>query len=704
VKSPAFKRIALFSRSSHRMRAGAEFWTAAVLLALFPGFSLGQAASPTQTNPGQTNPAQTNPAAQVSPAAGTAVAGGQANPPAASPDKSAKTEKLPRGGERRRASKLFLEASKLFEKEQFEAALDRYKQASMLDPTNRDYALAAELTRSHAVTALVQTAEKDRIRGDAAAERTALQQALALDPHNIQVTEHLREMGDDALTGDTPAIYEQSSEALGAPISAIPTLGAHSFHLHTDQRRAIQEVFKAYGLEATVDDSVRLTQVRLDIDDASFDEAMRAVGLVTNTFYVPLDTHRMLVARDTTENRKQFDRLDLETIYLPGLNAAEIAEVGTLAKTVFEMTAAQASVDASAGTITVRAQADTMNAFNATIRDIIDGHSEVLLEVTLIQLAHTSDRNTGIQPPQSMSLYNVDAEVQSLISQNQALIQQIISSGLAAPGDTLAILGILLASGQVTSPLFSNGSVEIGGNCPLTVGATCKPSVFALAPGSTSLNFALNSSDSRELDHMLLRLSDGGGASDTAAGTIKSGTRYPIQTSSFSSLSASLPNIPGLTGAGTSGTLASLLGSLGGSVPNVPQVEYQDLGLTLKATPKVMRNDDVALTIDMKIDALSGSSINGNPILNNRAYSGIVTLKQGEGVVIVSELDKQESRAISGIPGLSEVPGLNDITDKDVERNGATLLIVMTPHVIRGTQAAGHTPMMRVEHGGAAAH
>jgi hypothetical protein len=39
-------------------------------------------------------------------------------------------------------------------------------------------------------------------------------------------------------------------------------------------------------------------------------------------------------------------------------------------------------------------------------------------------------------------------------------------------------------------------------------------------------------------------------------------------------------------------------------------------------------------------------------------------------VAIVSELDKQESRALSGIPGLSEVPGLNDITDKNVQRNG----------------------------------
>jgi Flp pilus assembly secretin CpaC len=190
---------------------------------------------------------------------------------------------------------------------------------------------------------------------------------------------------------------------------------------------------------------------------------------------------------------------------------------------------------------------------------------------------------------------------------------------------------------------------------------------------------------------MQLRLGDG------EAGTIKEGTRYPIQTSSFSSLSGSLPNIPGLTGAGASGSLSSLLSSLSTSVPNVPQVEYQDLGLTLKAIPKVMRNNDVALTIDLKIDALAGRSINGNPVLDNRAYSGVVTLRQGEGVVVISDLDKQQSRAISGVPGLSEIPGLNNLTGNDIQKSYATLLIIITPHVVRGTQVAGHSPMIRVD-------
>jgi len=132
-------------------------------------------------------------------------------------------------------------------------------------------------------------------------------------------------------------------------------------------------------------------------------------------------------------------------------------------------------------------------------------------------------------------------------------------------------------------------------------------------------------------------------------------------------------------------------------VPNVPQVQYQDLGLTLTATPSVMRNEDVAMNIEMKIDALSGSALNGNPILNSRTYNGVVTLKQGEGVVLVSELDRSESRAISGLPGVSEIPGLNNVTSNDTQKSNSTLVVVITPHVIRGTQAAGHTPMMRVE-------
>jgi Flp pilus assembly secretin CpaC len=306
----------------------------------------------------------------------------------------------------------------------------------------------------------------------------------------------------------------------------------------------------------------------------------------------------------------------------------------------------------------------------------------VLIDVRILQLAHTNQRNTGAQLPQAISAFNVYTEEQSILNANQALVQQIISSGLAAPGDTLAILGILIASGQVSSSLLSNGIALFGG------GLTAS----ALVPGTVTAKLSLNSSDTRELDQIQLRLGDG------QAGTLKEGERYPIQTSSYSGVANNSINIPGLTTAGTSSNLSSLLSSLSSTAANIPMVEYQDLGLTLKATPGVMRNGDVALTLDFKIDALSGSSIDGNPILNNRAYSGVVTVPEGGAVVLASELDRSESRAISGTPGLSEIPGLNQLTaGRDIQKNYATLLIILTPHLVRGTQAAGHTAMMRVD-------
>jgi len=601
--------------------------------------------------------------------------------PATQPETAAQTKPI-RQKDRRRAAKLFLDATKLFEKQQFDAALKNYDQAAQLDPSNSNYIMAAQVARSHTVTGLIQTAAKARIRGDSVAERTSLERAAELDPRNIQVAEHLHEMAEDATASQVRPLYDQAANSLGQSPALLPSSSTQSFHLKADRRQVLQTVFRSYGIEASVDQSVTGPPVRIDLEDATFAQAVRAASMLTDSFIVPLDGHRVLVAKDSRDNRQQFMREDFETIYLGGLTQTEMTDIGNLAKNVFQ--AQQVVVQPSAGTLTIRAPGNTLTAFNATLKELLDGRSQVLLEVKLIQLAHTNQRDTGVQPPQQITAFNVYAEEQSILNANQALVQQIISSGLAAPGDTLAILGILLASGQVSSSLFQNGIALFGGGLTQS----------ALSPGGpATLNLSLNSSDSRELDQIQLHLGDG------EEGTIKSGMRYPIMTSNFSNLGTSGLNIPGLTTAGSSSSLSSLLSSLSGAATNIPQVEYQDLGLTLKATPRVIRSGEVALTMDMKITALGGSSLNGVPILNNRSYSGVVTLKDGAGVVVVSQVDKEESRALSGMPGLSEIPGLNNVTDKNVQRNFATLLIIITPHVIRGTQAAGHSPMMRVEHG-----
>ncbi len=613
--------------------------------------------------------------APIEPPSSSAVAG---TPSAA---QSATTKPI-RSEDRRRAAKLYLQGTKLYEDSQFEAAMQKYEAAASLDPGNNDYSLASQVARSHAVTALIQAAAKARNKGDAAATRDALERARELDPTNPQVAEHVEELADTETANQTSPRYERSANTVGELPMLEASTALQSFHLKLDRRSLIQAVYKGYGIDATLDQSVTAAPARFDADNISFHQAIDLLGAVTNSLSVPLDAHRVLVVRDTHDNRLQFVRQEVETLYLSGMSQAELTEVSNLAKNVFA--APQVNVEANLGAVTLRAPSSTLDAFNATVRDLVSGRSQVMLDVRILQLAHTGERNTGVQLPQQVTAFNVYAEEQSILNANQALVQQIISSGLAAPGDTLAILGILLASGRVSSSLFSNGIALFGGGLTLS----------GVSPGPVTVNLSLNSSDSRELDAVELRLADGQDE------TITSGSRYPILAASYSGLGTNAASIPGLTAAGTSSGLSALLASISGTTSQIPQVQYQDIGLTLKANPKVMRTGDVALTLDMKLASLSGSFANGNPILNNRAYSGVVTLREGEGAVLISEIDKQESLALSGTPGLSQIPGMNNITEKDAQQDYATLLIVLTPHLLRGPQyPASPDRMLRIERG-----
>jgi general secretion pathway protein D len=582
--------------------------------------------------------------------------------------------RTPTSANRRRAAKLFLSGAKLYVSGQFEQALKAYKQAAALDPTNKDYPLAAEVARSHAVTALIQASAKDRIRGDRAASHAALTHALELDPKNANIAAHLAQLADDTIAQPESPFSEQAKYALSGPVELEPKEDTQSFHLRTDARQLITQVFHAYGIEAMLDNSVNGGIIRFDIGDATFAETAHALSLATGSFYVPIDAHRVLVARDTPEMHRQYQRNAEESIALTGMDKDEMTEVQSLTRNLFEMP--KLDLNQGDAMLTLKGPTSTLSAFNETYQGLAAGRPEVLLEVKIIQLAHSTTRNTGVQPPQTVTAFNVYAEEQAILNANQSLVQEIISSGLAAPGDTLAILGILLASGEVSSSIFSNGIALFGGGTTLS----------GLSPGPATLNLSLNSSDSHELDDYQLRLQD------NEEGTLKSGTSYPIMTSSYSTL-LSGTNISGLTSAGNSGSLSGILSSLS-TAPSVPMIQYKDLGLTLKATPRILRSGEVALNLDMKILSLAGTSLNGIPALNDQAYSGVATVRANEAVVIASEMDASETRAVSGMPGLSEIPGMDNATDKDIQKSSATLLIIITPHVVRNVHGTGHSPMV----------
>lgn len=573
-----------------------------------------------------------------------------------------------------KARNFFLAGARALEQKNYDEAESDFQQAVKLDPTNQQYTAARDLIVSHHATALIQAADKAKLLGHPDEAHADLLLAYRLDPKNPMLAQHIDEIAGAA--APEPVRLEAQDPSLSPPVRLAPARQPQSFHLKTSADELLRQVLTAYGITPTIDSTVKNQTVRLDADNVTFDQAQRMAKLVTNTFFVPLDPRRVLIAEDTKENRAKYQRLAYETIYLSGLDAAEVSGMGLIARNVFN--AQQSTVSANNATLSIRAPQPELAAFNGTLSEMLDGHSVVQVEVRLYDIAKTRSLNAGVILPQQATLFNIPSELNSIISQNQALVQQIIASGLASPGDLGAIALALLASGQVTgSSILSQPFAYFGGGLTLT----------GLTTTGLTANLALNSSDSRVLDHITMRLLD------QQESTIKAGERYPIITSSYSSFGSSTLNVPGLTTAGISSTLASLglNGSAFESGQTIPQVQYQDLGLTLKIKPYIEKDKDITLNLDLKIDSLQGTSLNSLPVLSSQEFTTITTLRQGSSALVVSNMSKQQSRAVDGVPGLSDLPGFQSTTNTQTENDFSDLVIVITPHIVRlaHTQEAG---------------
>jgi len=300
----------------------------------------------------------------------------------------------------------------------------------------------------------------------------------------------------------------------------------------------------------------------------------------------------------------------------------------------------------------------------------------------MYEVDRTKAVNVGAILPNQTTLFNVYSEARNILNSNSSLVQEIVSSGLAAPGDWEAILAILIASGQLSNSILTQPFGVFGGGLSLT----------GVAYQGGTANMQLNSSDVRTIDQMQLRVLD------REESTIKAGERYPIETSSYSSLSAAPLNIPGLSNAGLSSTLQNLGISASqlqaAASLNIPQVQYQDIGLTLTVTPNIEGTNRVSMKFKLTLSSLAGSSLNSLPVLNNREYTAITAVGIGESALLVSSLSRQESNAITGLPGVSEIPGFAVMTNKNSNLDVSELAIVITPHIIRASHRGATEKMI----------
>jgi general secretion pathway protein D len=553
----------------------------------------------------------------------------------------------------RKAQKESAEAIEFIRGGDFSKAQELLDDALNLDPHNLTALTGRELLRQNQIQQKVSEAnlELESNRRDKAI--SAFQQALTLDPDDPFAKAGLHAALAQAIADKqhSQLRYRDADE-----IHVEPNDTKHDFHYKGDSRGLLTQIWNAYGVRPLIDNSVTSKQVRFDLEGADFASASIIAGEMTKTFYVPLSKDQSLIVADTSENRKNFERLALRTFYIGDASSAQdINDAVTMLRTIFDFHFI--SPAAGSNQVTVRAPMSILGPATRILEDLYSGKPQVMLDVNIFQVEQTLARDLGIGIPTQFTLFNVDTEAANLLNNpsNQNLINQLISSGAInqANSSTIAALLAGLAAGGGNSIL----------NQPIATfgGGLTKSGV--IIPGTT-FHASLNESSFQSLDHLMLRTAQGDAA------TFRDGMRFPILNTIFSPIS-------------TSPAIASVLQNQSFTAP-FPSFSYEDLGLTLKATPTIHGNHDVSLKLEFQIRGLGATQLNGVPVITNREYAGTIGVPLGETAVLTGMVTKSEQLSLQGLPGISKLPILGkgtSVTNKQTD--DAELLITLRPYLVR---------------------
>lgn len=562
---------------------------------------------------------------------------GTAQLPVQCSDKAgSKLPNCPTKKERRRAEREFRAALKLQKRSRTSEAFERFKAAAKLAPDNAKYFNALELARQDLVVEAIRAGNQAMAAGNQLEALLRLREALQLDPNN----EFARQALENALPPEAPNPLRKS---LAGIVRVQPEPGVRKFHLRGNTRDIISQVALAYGVTAIFDDSVPNRAVRLDMEDATWREAMSALALLTKTLWTPLSARQVLFAADTDENRRSFQQMAQRTFYLPQATTPQaLNEISTSLRTLFEIRFAV--VDAADRSLTVRADARTLDAVAEYLDALSDQLPEVIFQVDVFQISREYTRAIGANIPTEFQVFNVPTELASLASS--------LSQGSS-------ITQILASLSSQQSSLLSQPFLLFGGGTTL--------SALTLPP--VSFSFLSTQSSMRQLQSMTLRASQGTPA------VMKIGERYPILNASYSSM----------TGVGSS-ALTQLLGTSTSSLAAYPSFTYEDIGFNMKATPVIHRDNSVSIKLEMQLRSLGTQSVNGLPIINNTEFNGYVSAKAGESIAAASNLTQSEARTLQGYSFLASVPGL---TNRNLQEDDDELMIILTPRVVIPNPEAG---------------
>ncbi len=520
------------------------------------------------------------------------------------------------------------------------AAYNFYHQAYQLKPSDLTYRAAFEYVRFLASASYVHQGEILVKAGKLQEALTDFEQATAIDPSSFiaqQQANKIRQLiqknlnPNPAPSTTESGLTKRMEEATGpvelAPISQTPI----TLKMTSDAKMVYETIGKLAGINVLFDPDYTSKSVRVDLNGVTLEEALEITALESKTFWRPVTPNTIFVAADTPAKRKELEQSVIRTFYLTNLSQPnELQDLVNILRTLLDTQRLQQFPSQQA--IVVRGTPDQIAMAEKLITDLDKGRPEVVVEVAIMQVSRDKLRNLGIQPPASVTVQLQD---------NNTSTTSTTVNGNAGNG------------GTATTTTGNTGSINLNSLAHLNA------TNFQVTIPATTLNFLYSDSNSKLITQPQIRASDGQKAS------LKIGERVPVATGSFQ---------PGIGGVGINPLVNT-------------QFNYIDVGVNIDITPRVHGLDEVTLKLAMDISAVdSYQNIGGiqQPVIGQRKIEQEIRLREGEVNILGGILESDQTKSLSGIPGLAQIPGLRWLfssEQKEVKDN--EIVFILIPHIVR---------------------
>ena len=543
------------------------------------------------------------------------------------------------------AQMAYRDGKELVAQDKVEAALAKFKDASVRDPRNAEYREAYLQTRERAGYTWLAQADRLAAAGKRSEAEKLYLRVQGIDPGNERARDSLNYLGMELrhtqLLKDIEAAldnkeFELARQKLSVVLSENPgnekaknlqrTLlektakppvetvlsAAYKKPITIEFKDvALKQIFEVIsrtsGLNFLFDKDVKIDQkTSIYLKNSNIETAVHFTLLTNQLEQQVLDANTILIYPNTPAKQKDYQEMVIKSFFLTNADAKLVANN---LKSILKVR--DIIIDEKLNMLIMRDSKEAIQLAEKMIvlQDIAE--PEVMLEVEILEVKRTRLLELGIQWPSSLSL-----------------------TPLSLSGTTGATLTL----------------ADLQNQSPGTLAAGISPVTLRARKEDSDVNLLANPRI-RARNHEKAK--------------ILIGDR--------------VPNITTTTAPGGVSTFVS------------ETVNYIDVGLKLEVEPNIYLNNDVAIKISMEVSnivsQLTTKSGSAAYQIGTRTASTVLRLKDGETQVLAGLINDEDRNTANKIPGLGELPILGRLFGSSSNNNQKTEIVLsITPHLIRNIQ------------------